>query len=280
MKKFLLLLLITTFAKAQTIKGNLISAETKEPVSYATVKIESLKKSVTSKQNGSFQFKDDVSGNLILEVEAFGYENLKINSSQLNNNPIIELKVQAEELPDLIIPSSKAKVSNKIYGRTSEGSGLIKASSQNYHKDDYDKGNEFGMVVNNKGLSEIESFHIHITGNDSKKLVFQLQFYETKNGKPSKKINHENIYFTITNKSTGWQVFDLSERGVYIDDSIKKFAFTLKLVDASFEKEYTGIEFNAGTAISNQMIIKFSEYENWSKIPINIPMYLKAKVYK
>ena len=72
----------------------------------------------------------------------------------------------------------------------------------------------------------------------------------------------------------------LKEKNIYIDSDISKFAFTLKLVDADFDSESTSLLFNTGATVSNQLILKFSEYESWTKIPFSIPMYIKAKVYK
>ena len=280
MKKLLFLLFISFVAKAQTIQGTLINSETKEPIPYATIKNGELKKSVLSKSDGKFVFNEDLKDDSLLEIEAWGFENKKITISDLKKNNILELIESVELLPEMIIPPANAKISYKNYGRTNEGSGLMKAQAQTYHKDDYDKGTEFGIIVSNKGLSQLESFHIHLSENQAKKLILKLQFYEVKNGKPSKKINHDEVFLSITNNENGWLVLDLTEKNIFIDSDISKFAFTLKLVDADFDSESASLLFNTGATVSNQLILKFSEYENWTKIPFSIPMYIKAKVYK
>lgn len=280
MKKLLFLLFISLVAKAQTVQGTLINSETKEPIAYATVKNDKLKKSVLSKSDGTFTFNEDLDAGLVLEIEAWGFETKKITISDLKKIQILELTEATELLQEIIIPPANAKISNKTYGRSNEGSGLIKASAQVYRKDDYDKGSEFGVIVSNKGLSQLESFHIHLSENESKKLVFKLQIYEVVNGKPSKKINHENILFSISNKNMGWQKLDLTSHDIYIDSDVSKFAFTLKLVDADFDSKSTSLIFNTGATVNNQLIIKTSEYDNWTKIPFSIPMYIQAKVYK
>ncbi len=280
MKKLLFLLFISFVAKAQTIQGTLINSETKEPIPYATIKNGELKKSVLSKSDGKFVFNEDLKDDSLLEIEAWGFENKKITVSDLKKNNILELTESIEMLPELIIPPTNTKISYKNYGRTNEGSGFVTGESQNYKKEDYDKGAEFGIIVANKGLSELQSFHLHIGSNDSKKLIYRLQFYDVKNGKPNNRINHEEILLSITNKDAGWLVLDLKEKNIYIDSDISKFAITLKLVDAEFDSEYSFIHFNSGFATSNQIVVKDSEYESWVKMPLSLPMYVKAKVYK
>jgi len=280
MKKLLFLLFISFVAKAQTIQGTLIDSETKEPIPYATIKINKLKKSILSKSDGRFIFNEDLKDDSLIEIEAWGFENKKITVSDLKKNNILELTESVELLPEMIIPPVNAKVSYKNYGRTNEGSGFVTGESQNYKKDDYDKGAEFGIIVANKGLSELQSFHLHIGSNDSKKLIYRLQFYDVKNGKPNNRINHEEVFLSITNKDAGWLVLDLKEKNIFIDSDISKFAITLKLVDAEFDSEYSFIHFNSGFATSNQIVVKDSEYESWVKMPLSLPMYVKAKVYK
>lgn len=280
MKKLLFLLLITVVAKAQNIQGTLINSESKEPIAYATIKNKKLKKSILSKSDGKFIFNEDLKDDEILEIEAWGFEGKEISVSDLKKGETISLVEIPDLLPEMIIPPANAKISIKNYGRTNEGSGFMKAQAQTYKKEDYDKGTEFGIIVSNKGLSQLESFHIHLSENQAKKLILKLQFYEVKNGKPSKKINHEEVFLSITNNDDGWLVLDLKEKNIFIDSDISKFAFTLKLVDADFESESISLLFNTGFTLTNQLIGKFSEYDNWTKIPFSIPMYVKAKVYK
>ncbi len=280
MKKLLFLLLITVVAKAQNIQGTLINSETKEPIAYATIKNEKLKKSILSKSDGKFIFNEDIKDDDILEIEAWGFESKEISVSDLKKGETISLVEIPDLLPEMIIPPANAKISYKNYGRTNEGSGFVTGESQNYKKEDYDKGAEFGIIVSNKGLSELQSFHLHIGSNDSKKLIYRLQFYDVKNGKPNNRINHEEILLSINNKDTGWLVLDLTGKNIFIDSDTSKFAITLKLVDAEFDSEYSFIRFNSGFATKNQIVVKDSEYEHWIKMPLSLPMYVKAKVYK
>ena len=212
MKKLLFLLFISFVAKAQSVQGTLINSETKEPIPYATVKIDEIKKSILSKSNGTFLFDEELKESTLIEIEAWGFEKKQITLSDLKKNKILELTESVEMLPELIIPPANAKISFKDYGRTNEGSGFMKAQSQTYRKEDYDKGTEFGIIVSNKGLSELQSFHIHISENQAKKLILRLQFYEVKNGKPNNRINHEEILLSITDKDNGWLVLDLTEK--------------------------------------------------------------------
>lgn len=89
MKKLLFLLLVSFVAKAQSIQGTLINSETKEPIPYATIKIDELKKSELSKSDGKFIFNETIENDVLLEIEAWGFENKKISVSDLKKNNIL-----------------------------------------------------------------------------------------------------------------------------------------------------------------------------------------------
>lgn len=266
----------------QTVKGQLIDAESKRTIAYATISAPSLKTSTLSKPDGSFEILLPDAKDYTLNIEAWGYHPKEIILNELQNNRQVMLDEAPELMPELFIPPKNAKITKRTYGRTGEGSGLMVASVQSYDKNNYDKGLEFGMIMKNKGLSELQSFHLHLNAITYKKITYRLTLYEVKNGLPSKKINHQEVIFSITDKNKGWLKLDLSDKSIFLDESISKFAVVLSLVNVEFAKDSQmgNLSFNLGTAIGNLIVGRDSKFDEWHKLPFNIPMYITVNTYK
>ncbi len=280
------LLLLTAFPiitnAQQTVKGQLIDADSEQTIAYATISVPSLKTSTISKPDGSFEFFVPDAKDYTLNIEAWGYHSKETSVNELRTNQQITLNEAPELLPEMFIPPKNAKITKRTYGRTNEGSGLMIGSAQSYDKDNYDKGLEFGMIMKNKGLSELQSFHLHLNSISYKKVTYRLMFYEVKNGLPFKKINHQEVIFSITDKNKGWLKLDLSDKSIFLDESIRKFAVVLSLVNIEFAKDKpTGsLSFNLGTAVGNMIVGRDNKFEEWHKLPFNIPMYISVHTYK
>lgn len=284
MKPYVLFLLLLPFTSSaqKTLQATLLNSETKQPISYATISIPSLKKSTISKKDGRFAIEVPENKTYDIQIDAWSYHKKNIRLDISEENTILYLDEAPEMMPEMFIPPSHAKIVQRTYGRTHEGSGYIIGRVQTYTNDNYAKGVEFGMIVKNKGLSEVKSFHIHIKENTYKRLVYRLSFYEVSNGKPSQKINHEEILFSIGEKYSGWLKVDLSKKYIFLDNKNKNIALVLSLVDLQFnsDEKIGNLDFHIGTALSNPMVIKENTFEPWQKFPFNIPMYITVDTYE
>src|SRR5690606_908115 len=169
-----------------------------------------------------------------------------------------------------------------IYGRTSEGSGKIAGFFKSYDSENKDSGLEFGMILNtNNKLKKIKKIHWHIGSVGFIKAVYSLQFYEVENGKPTKRIPHADIHFTIKNTDLGWNIVNVEDLDIYIDGS-KKVAAILKTLKVDLNKKadnnYLGV--NVGFAAGNVLVGRDSQFENWMKFPMNYPFYITVDSYE
>ncbi len=215
-------------------------------------------------------------------VEQFGFDPKEITLQNSTSNFNIFLDATSELLQELIIPPANAKIKERIYGRTSEGSGKIAGFFKSYDSENKDSGLEFGMILNtNNKLKKIKKIHWHIGSVGFIKAVYSLQFYEVENGKPTKRIPHADIHFTIKNTDLGWNIVNVEDLDIYIDES-KKVAAILKTLKVDLNKKadnnYLGV--NVGFAAGNVLVGRDSQFENWMKFPMNYPFYITVDSYE
>ncbi len=286
MKNTLLLFvctLVTQIITAQNINLQISDSETKESIEFATVLLPDYKKSFVSNEKGIFMI-DTNKYKLPLKVivEQFGFDPKEITLQNSTSNFNIFLDATSELLQELIIPPANAKIKERIYGRTSEGSGKIAGFFKSYDSENKDSGLEFGMILNtNNKLKKIKKIHWHIGSVGFIKAVYSLQFYEVENGKPTKRIPHADIHFTIKNTDLGWNIVNVEDLDIYIDES-KKVAAILKTlkVDLNKKADNNYLDVNVGFAAGNVLVGRDSQFENWMKFPMNYPFYITVDSYE
>ena len=106
-------LLSSAFAKAQTIKGKVVS-ENSEPLPYVNFLIydstENLTKAVITQDNGNFNIEVKTNGNYILKISYLGYKTAEIPIVVATQNlqlPDIKLEPSAESLDEVTIVAEK-----------------------------------------------------------------------------------------------------------------------------------------------------------------------------
>ncbi|HUH25769.1 MAG TPA: carboxypeptidase-like regulatory domain-containing protein [Flavobacterium sp.] len=286
MKKLILLcffIVATISTQAQKITVQVSDNETKESIEFVNILLPDHQKSFVANEKGIFTF-DTEKYKFPLKVIAqqFGFVQKEItlqNSTSVYN---IYLNPTSELLQEIIIPPKNAKIKERTFGRTNEGSGKISGSFQSYDEDNKDTGLRFGMILNtNNKLKRIKKIHWYITGADFKKAIYSVEFYEVGNGKPTKRIPHADIRFSITNNTIGWNIINVNDLDIYIDGHKKIVAIikTLKVeLNDSSEKNY--LQTNVGFAAANTIVFKDSEFEDWQKIPMNYPFYITVDSYE
>lgn len=103
MKKYLVVLLFSTFAFSQTtIKGKVSSQN--EPLPFATIYISELKKGVTAEEDGSYRFENISNGNYTLQFSYTGFKSVFkeiVVSSQ--NEIVLDCKLQEFSILDVVV---------------------------------------------------------------------------------------------------------------------------------------------------------------------------------
>ncbi len=286
MKNTLLLFvctLVTQIITAQNINLQISDSETKDPIDFAIVLLPDHKKSFVSNEKGIFMI-DTNKYKLPLKVivEQFGFEKQEITLQNNTNSYNIYLNPATEVLQELIIPPANAKIKERTYGRTNEGSGNIQGQMNRFDNENKDSGSEFGLIIKtNDHLKRLKKVHWHINGITFKRAIFNLQFYEVENNKPTKRIPHEELNFSINENQKGWLVLNTENKDIYLDGT-KKIAAILKVQKIEFRKgENEGnLLMNVGAATSNIITLRSNIYEGWESGPMNYPFYITVDSYE
>lgn len=287
-KKLLWLFLLLPFCTQAQISGRLLDSETLEPIPYAQITIANPKAQTYSTENGQFNFTQlDYDKNYTLSIDALGYFNKEINTSELNNNPDILLDLNEEVLPELYIIPENAKTKIRTYGQTKEGSSIAQVALCGRNVEELTLSSEEaditeggGIFVNNKTLSKVLSAHLHISENSYKKAVVKVQLYDITN---EKSIVHEPIIFNITDKKTGWFKVNLEDKNIYVGRESKKIAI---MFDFVYFKPYDDtadtqpcLLMNAILPSFGTMVVIKDDNEKWRKVPLSFPLYLTVETY-
>lgn len=286
MKNTLLLflcVLVTQIIAAQNIKLQISDSETKESIEFATVLLPEYKKSFVSNEKGIFMV-DPNKYKLPLKaiVEQFGFEQKEITLQNNTTAYTIFLDPAIELLQEIIIPPANAKIVERTYGRTNEGSGKIQGQMNRFNNENKDSGAEFGLIIKTSDhLKKLKKVHWHINGITFKRAIFNLQFYEAENNKPTKRIPHSEINFSINENQKGWLVLNTVNKDIYLDGT-KKIAAILKVQKIEFNKGKNEgyIIMNVGAATSNIMTLRSNIYEGWESGPMNFPFYITVDSYE
>lgn len=283
MKNSLLLFLFTftthiTFA--QNVKLQINDKQTNETVEFATILLSDYKKSFISNEKGliildaqKYKFP------LKVIIDHFGYEKKEIILQNNKSLQITFIEPSSELLQEIIIPPANAKIKQRTYGRTSEGSGIgIGEDSSGSPKTSY----EFGMVMNIKEkFLKVKKIHWHLEGFTFKRGYFSVYFYEVKNGKPYKRIPHQNINFILSNKTRGWNNINIEDMDLYLS-GYKKIAVIIKQQKIEFQEGKNEGSFfqNIGLTTGSTFFTRASPDDEWLAIPASIPLYITVDSFE
>jgi hypothetical protein len=100
-----LLLMLGSFARAQVLRGVVISGEDQKPVPAASVFLSNTGVGTITKDNGSFEISRFPAGRYELVVSSLGFETyiVVVNSSSLPENLKVVLRPKARELQEVIV---------------------------------------------------------------------------------------------------------------------------------------------------------------------------------
>lgn len=179
MKKLILLCFftaMTNIVQAQ-VTIQISDSDTKENIEYASILLPDYQKSFVANEKGIFVI-DTEKYQLPLKVVAkqFGFESKEITLQ--NSEPYnIFLNPTSELLREIVIPPANAKIKERTFGRTNEGSGKVVGTFKNYHQENRYSGLEFGLIINtNNKLKKVKKIHWHINELTLEKAVYSLPF--------------------------------------------------------------------------------------------------------
>lgn len=283
MKNSLLLFLFTFSTQiitAQNVKFQLNDNQTKDPIEFATILLPDYKKSLISDEKGIFVIDTNkYKFPLKVLIDHFGFEKKEIILEKNNSLQITFIEPSSELLQELIIPPANAKIKERTYGRTSEGSGIGTGEDSAYNSN---TSYEFGMVMNIKEkFLKVKKIHWHLEGFTFNRGYFSVYFYEVKNGKPSKRIPHQNINFILSHKSRGWNIINIENMDLYISGH-KKIAVIIKQQKIEIQENKSVGSFfqNIGLTAKSSFVTRSSPDDEWLTIPASIPLYITVDSYE
>lgn len=283
MKNSLLLFLFTFTTQitfAQNVKFQVNDKQTKEPIEFATILLPDYKKSLISDEKGIFVIDTNkYKFPLKVLIDHFGYEKKEIILQNNNSLQITFIEPSSELLQEILIPPANATVKERTYGRTSEGSGIGTGEDSAYNSN---TSYEFGMVMNIKEkFLKVKKIHWHLEGFTFNRGYFSVYFYEVKNGKPSKRIPHQNINFILSHKSRGWNIINIENMDLYISGH-KKIAVIIKQQKIELQENKSVGSFfqNIGLTAKSSFVTRSSTDNKWLTIPASIPLYITVDSYE
>jgi len=218
--------LITSISHAQSLKGTVVDATTKQPLPYATVIILGTKTGGITEANGSFNIQlQGVTGNDTVKFSYLGYQTQSLLLTKVNSSePLsVMLKPINYNLPETKI-TEKAKtviVGERDVSQRFTGWGDIKSS----------RGRARGVLISPEDCNvRVKRFAIRINENSWDSVKFRLLMLspELQNGE-RKSLLHENIFFTVAKTKNKWVTVDLSQYNIVLCD---KFILATEWVDA------------------------------------------------
>lgn len=231
-----------------------LSSETKEPVSFATVSFEN-GYGLFADDEGVFVFNEKLYPNIdSLSISALGFKNYKVASGDLPEKVFLE--TDRAQLDEVMV---YAKIDRDFKEETLEP----------YLDSDYYKSwlptieSEIAVYFENEGaeLKKLSKIHLPLTleskdwtkrkkSNSEKKpfsTLFKLKVYANDNGFPGKSITNETMAFRVTEKNGDEYIYDVENKNIFIPEdgifiSIQVLGYTDKNGKLLPNKKYKEIK--------------------------------------
>lgn len=197
----------------QTIKGRVLDADSKQPLSYVNIGIPGKNVGTVSNSGGEFEFPiTEKNSNDTIKFSMIGYSSYTENIKDLktrSNSLEVYLKQTIYKLKEVTILGENYK---EVIGNAKKSLWIsVGMGKENL-------GSEIGVLIKLKhSPSYLKTAHLYISTNNNKKVELRLNIYKVLNGMPGNSILHEPIYIETTLKSGIWSV-DLSKYNIEVID--------------------------------------------------------------
>ncbi|MEN0045970.1 MAG: carboxypeptidase-like regulatory domain-containing protein, partial [Bacteroidota bacterium] len=187
----LIVVLSIAFAWTQTIEGQIIDAETKAGIPYASIGVLNKGIGTVSDEKGYFLLSWTDAKKITQEDSlAFlhiGYQTLRLGIADVMTKanatkPIFSLEKEEIELPTISIEADEFK-NEVVLGRK------VEKQSVNLYYQSNQKGTELAAFVKVDQSSYLKKAYFAIASNNYKQLYFRVNLYTINEGKPSDRIN-------------------------------------------------------------------------------------------
>lgn len=204
------------------IKGT-VTDSLNVPIEYANIGVLNKPNGTVSNLEGKFSLVIENTGiEDTIRVSCLGYKSEDILFRDLIKNPMkldVKLQRQVEQLNEVVITSQKLKTYSEGKLKTKTSQQVIFAMPE---QENQNLGSEVGRRFNlgDETPSHLTEFKFFIKDNNFESVKFRINIYAIEEGKPSKKINTENIFASAGKDFTDWIIVDLSPFGIIVKEDI------------------------------------------------------------
>jgi hypothetical protein len=260
-KSFLFLLsffIVPLFGFTQSsILGQIIDAESQQPLPYVNVGLIDLNYGTISDEQGFFEFElpTEVDAAARLRFSMIGFQTKEHSLKDYIDQDLffISLSEKNTALDEVVVSTQRTKFETKILGNKTTSKMIYAAFTTNR------LGNEMGFVVRQRKRPMIlKKFNISIVQNDFFPLRFRLNFYTVENGLPLETLLKENIIIE-TDIYSGIVTKDLTPYEIVIDQD---FFVAIEWI----EDLGSGDLFFSGGFFGSPLIAREVSQGTWAKV--------------
>jgi hypothetical protein len=265
---------MSTISHAQTLRGTVIDAASKEPLPYATVVVLGKNRGGITEANGTFNIQTNgVAANDSVKFSYLGYRSQVhlLGTTHTTEPFVVALKPIDNELPETkIIEKAKTEVvGDKAASHSFTGWGDYKSS----------RGRARGLLISpTECNSKTKNFVFRINENTWDSVRFRLLMLspDIENGE-RKSLLRENIFFNVSKTKNKWITVNLSQYNIILCD---KFILGVEWVDAWGQPNPSG-SYLLTISLSGKENLNFTrgpgqENGNFEKSKTTPAMYLEV----
>jgi len=277
MKTITILLLLISFqltAQDLVLKGK-IQDENKNPLAFVNIGIVGTSYGTVSDQNGNFEmyYPNNLPMESELKCSFIGYKSFSSKLNSIKSPLNVSLEREMIELAEVIIKPIKIK--RKVIGNERESTfmknnfAIPEKPNQNLGAE---VGRKFDLDDKKHYLKTLNTCFAYCTFDT---VIFRLNIYSIKNGKPDKNLLKENIYLSLINHRKGWKSFNLEPYNLVFDQDV---ILALEWVYQSKKGKYLGLNITV-PAIGAIHYYKFGSQNSWKKF-LNMSTSMNLEVEK
>ncbi|MDG1920688.1 MAG: carboxypeptidase-like regulatory domain-containing protein [Flavobacteriaceae bacterium] len=195
--------------------GQVIDADTEEPLPYVNIGLVNKNIGTVTDEAGYFELEVHENGyaEATLRFSMIGFEPQDFTLQEYRDQKIltIPLKEKATALDEVVLTTKRNKYQTKILGNKTTSQLIYAAFTTNK------LGNEMGFLVRGrKNPMILKKFNVSLVENDYGPIRFRLNFYDLKDGLPNETLLNENI-IVETDIQSGIVSKDLTPYEIVID---------------------------------------------------------------
>lgn len=275
MKKLsiLLVLLIITAFRAQTISGVIVSNDDNQPIPYAKIGIEGEKTGTFSDEKGEFLL--DLSGidagkNVLISVS--GFESFRENVQKFKQKNLQQILLHEKTKLIEEVKINPKKLVEKNWGVNTKTKSVTYNVNPQFNKESF--LGETALEFKTKKRAKIKNINLNIAEfNSSKPIVLRYAIYNDENNRPGKSLLEEEITVELSENQIkdGVFTFDLNDQNIWVEG---KF-----YVGIQFLKAFEGNVRISAALFKTGYMRQF--YGDWEKVSIAAPaINIDVKVEK